>query len=732
MERQQNYVANVKHEPIDDVWHRYTIQLSYSFGYGWEDIIAGADRMADDLSPIQTVQLLTEWGAEKELLHAYQKSGFVFAEMEELSEEGMMLCIAGISKTLDRPTMITWFNQINGFGITTMGECSDRDIRSYAEVIAGKRFTDAAAEDKANTSRAEGSRAAGVRGIRQVTGCRTEAGDNGMFPRGDSQDEAMEMLDLIMGIRKYPRIYKYEIQLDSPPLTWDDVLRAADNLHLLDVALLEHMTYGNGKPEEREEKDITDAFFKNTDIALRRIPGLDTEHDFLAVRGGSLRLNVDVKVYFHNGKNLVTVYAPVADDARIREYAETTLCQVFQAELRHRSDENSKTEKPKSDPAETEPRKEQEPKPAPAKTEPDQTTDAPDDFRIQDGVLKGYRGKGGHVVIPNGVTSIGDFAFHYCSSLTSVAIPDGVTSIREYTFKNCENLTSITIPDGVTAIGDKAFKECKSLTSITIPDSVTFIGKNAFEDCESLKSIVFPSGGKFISNSTFEGCSSLTSVTIPDGVTSICKSAFKDCGSLTDIAVSSSVKTIAEGAFEGCGSLRSIIIPDGATSIGKSAFKGCKGLTKITVPNSVKSIGSGAFEGCSGLISVTISDGMASIGKSVFKDCKSLTAIVIPDHVKSIGESAFGGCSSLTSVTIPDSVTAVDGSAFAGCEKLTSVTLPKRFEPTLKTLFADCKSIKDIRYSDGENVRLAVNLPESKQTAADEPKKNFWQRLFKK
>ena len=709
MERQQNYVANVKHEPIDDVWHRYTIQLSYSFGYGWEDIIAGADRMADDLSPIQTVQLLTEWGAEKELLHAYQKSGFVFAEMEELSEEGMMLCIAGISKTLDRPTMITWFNQINGFGITTMGECSDRDIRSYAEVIAGKRFTDAATEDKANTSRAEGSRAAGVRGIRQVTGCRTGAGDNGMFPRGDSQDEAMEMLDLIMGIRKYPRIYKYEIQLDSPPLTWDDVLRAADNLHLLDVALLEHMTYGNGKPEEREEKDITDAFFKNTDIALRRIPGLDTEHDFLAVRGGSLRLNVDVKVYFHNGKNLVTVYAPVADDARIREYAETTLCQVFQAELRHRSDENSKTEKPKSDPAETEPRKEQEPKPAPAKTEPDQTTDAPDDFRIQDGVLKGYRGKGGHVVIPNGVTSIGDFAFHYCSSLTSVAIPDSVT-----------------------AIGDKAFKECKSLTSITIPDSVTFIGKNAFEDCESLKSIVFPSGGKFISNSTFEGCSSLTSVTIPDGVTSICKSAFKDCGSLTDIAVSSSVKTIAEGAFEGCGSLRSITIPDGATSIGKSAFKGCKGLTKITVPNSVKSIGSGAFEGCSGLISVTISDGMASIGKSVFKDCKSLTAIVIPDHVKSIGESAFGGCSSLTSVTIPDSVTAVDGSAFAGCEKLTSVTLPKRFEPTLKTLFADCKNIKDIRYSDGENVRLTVNLPESKQTAADEPKKNFWQRLFKK
>ena len=709
MERQQNYVANVKHEPIDDVWHRYTIQLSYSFGYGWEDIIAGADRMADDLSPIQTVQLLTEWGAEKELLHAYQKSGFVFAETEELSEEGMMLCIAGISKTLDRPTMITWFNQINGFGITTMGECSDRDIRSYAEVIAGKRFTDAATEDKANTSRAEGSRAAEVRGIRQVTGCRTGAGDNGMFPRGDSQDEAMEMLDLIMGIRKYPRIYKYEIQLDSPPLTWDDVLRAADNLHLLDVALLEHMTYGNGKPEEREEKDITDAFFKNTDIALRRIPGLDTEHDFLAVRGGSLRLNVDVKVYFHNGKNLVTVYAPVADDARIREYAETTLCQVFQAELRHRSDEESKTEKPKSDPAETEPRKEQEPKPAPAKTEPDQTTDAPDDFRIQDGVLKGYRGKGGHVVIPNGVTSIGDFAFHCCSSLTSVAIPDGVT-----------------------AIGDKAFKECKNLTSVTIPDSVTFIGKNAFEDCESLKSIVFPSGGKFISNNTFEGCSSLTSVTIPDGVTSICKSAFKDCGSLTDIAVSSSVKTIAEGAFEGCGSLRSIIIPDGATSIGKSAFKGCKGLTKITVPKSVKSIGSGAFEGCSGLISVTISDGMASIGKSVFKDCKSLTAIVIPDHVKSIGESAFGGCSSLTSVTIPDSVTAVDGSAFAGCEKLTSVTLPKRFEPTLKTLFADCKSIKDIRYSDGENVRLTVNLPESKQTAADEPKKNFWQRLFKK
>ncbi|MDC0550285.1 leucine-rich repeat domain-containing protein [bacterium] len=102
----------------------------------------------------------------------------------------------------------------------------------------------------------------------------------------------------------------------------------------------------------------------------------------------------------------------------------------------------------------------------------------------------------GVLVIPNSidgnpVTSIGDYAFVFCPSLTSISIPDSVTSIGGFAFFDCTSLTSITIGNGVTSIGGFAFQSCTSLTSITIPDGVTSIGERAFESCTSLTSITF-------------------------------------------------------------------------------------------------------------------------------------------------------------------------------------------------------------------------------------------------
>lgn len=99
-----------------------------------------------------------------------------------------------------------------------------------------------------------------------------------------------------------------------------------------------------------------------------------------------------------------------------------------------------------------------------------------------------------NVVIGEGVTSIGSFAFYGCSNLASITIPDSVTLIGQYAFFSCSSLTSITIPDGVTSIGYYTFRLCSSLTSITIPDGITYIGNEAFSDCSSLASITVPNG----------------------------------------------------------------------------------------------------------------------------------------------------------------------------------------------------------------------------------------------
>ena len=282
--------------------------------------------------------------------------------------------------------------------------------------------------------------------------------------------------------------------------------------------------------------------------------------------------------------------------------------------------------------------------------------------------------------IPSSVTSIGEYAFHGCRSLTSINIPSSVTSIGEYAFASCSSLPSINIPYSVTSIGGRAFASCSSLTSINIPSSMTSIEWSTFEGCSSLTSINIPSSVTSIDLQAFWGCSSLTSINIPSSVTSIGQSAFWDCSSLTSINIPSSVTSIDLQAFMGCSSLTSINIPSSVTSIGQSAFNGCSSLTSINIPSSVTSIGERAFKDCSSLTAFTVdanNPNYCADGCMLFNKEKTtlITAVGsqktynIPSSVTSIGQSAFSDCSSLTSINIPSSVTSIGEYAFSGALK---------------------------------------------------------------
>ena len=271
-------------------------------------------------------------------------------------------------------------------------------------------------------------------------------------------------------------------------------------------------------------------------------------------------------------------------------------------------------------------------------------------------------------------------------NLTYEENESGIT-ITGYT-GNKKKTTKLVIPEKiggkkVTSIEEYAFSFCSGLTSITLPDSVTSIGWGAFRGCSGLKSITIPKGVTSIEARTFEGCSGLTSITILERVTSIRGWAFGNCSGLTSITIPKSVTSIGDhsyNAFAGCSSLTSIKVSkenkyydsrnDCNAIINTKSNTLVSGCENTVIPDSVTSIEIEAFYGCSGLKSITIPKGVTSIKNLVFYGCSGLTSITIPKGVTGIGDRAFGGCSGLTSITIPKSVTAIYDEIFPGCDNL--------------------------------------------------------------
>ena len=350
--------------------------------------------------------------------------------------------------------------------------------------------------------------------------------------------------------------------------------------------------------------------------------------------------------------------------------------------------------------------------------------------------ITGYTGPGGAVTIPNIingaslVTSIGNEAFFYCASLTSVTIPNSVTNIGYGAFGVCTNLTSVYFMGNAPSIGSDVFDFDNNVTvyywpgttgwstnfggvpaavlpfnytvnadgtititgytgpggAVTIPNSVTSIGNNAFDECTSLTSITIPASVTNIGESVFVACENLTAITVDalnPAYSSLGGVLFDKsqttliqfpAGKAESYAIPNSVTNIGYGAFGLCAGLTNIAIPNSVIIIGDHAFDCDTGLTSVTIPDSVTNIGQGAFDN-TGLTSVTIPDSVTNIGDSAFSNCQNLTNVVIGNGVKSIGYCGFWESYGLTSVVIGNSVTSIGDGAF-DLTGLTNVTIP--------------------------------------------------------
>ena len=240
--------------------------------------------------------------------------------------------------------------------------------------------------------------------------------------------------------------------------------------------------------------------------------------------------------------------------------------------------------------------------------------------------------------------------------LSSIVLPKGITTIGDDAFSYNTSLTSIKIPNTVTTIGKRAFYGCTNLTSIEIPDSVTYIGEYCFWNCNRLQKIKLSKKIQTINQGLLEGCSSLTEIEIPEGVESIGYAAFRSCDKLTTITLPASLTYITGSALTRLSRLTEVKVADGNNSFkfengmllskdGKTMYMALLTLTEINVPNGVVSI---------------VGDGLSG---------SNATKIILPDTVSSnFGGAVFNGMNKLTTIELSSTsknLKLVDGNLYS-------------------------------------------------------------------
>ena len=300
------------------------------------------------------------------------------------------------------------------------------------------------------------------------------------------------------------------------------------------------------------------------------------------------------------------------------------------------------------------------------------------------------------IVIPEGVTSIGENAFYNLNTLESAVLPDSLIEMGMYAFAGCTALQDIEFGSGLSVIPVGAFGGC-AIASLTLPETVTDIYFDAFRGCRELTGVTLPDSVTYLGSSVFAECEALTEVTLPKGLTSIENATFKDCGSLTKIEIPAGVKSIGSSAFEGC-ALNKIALPDGVERIGDRAFYYCDELASVVFPDSISEMGMDVlfstayydnetnwkdgvlFAGCHLLDAdrvtgegYTVPKGTRTIAGGAFDLSGSLKkGIVLNEELVYLGREAFKNCA-FEEIVIHKSVTMIGSDAFFGCDELERV-----------------------------------------------------------
>ena len=326
------------------------------------------------------------------------------------------------------------------------------------------------------------------------------------------------------------------------------------------------------------------------------------------------------------------------------------------------------------------------------------------------------------VSLPDGLTSIGDFAFDFCKQLTSIDLPEGLISIGEYAFIECSRLSSISIPASVCSIKGSAFAYCTSITRFSLAEGNTAFSVDAdgvLYNADGSELVSYPRGKTddysipqtvtAVSAGAFSGCRSLNSVTIPQGVATIGCEAFLDTG-LQTVQLPASITDIEEDAFDSCEDLRGLYNYSRTCSIGSSIYTlgNPNATTLFGYPGSttesfaarnhyrfvnIESYNSGTcgenggdnllwyFDENTNTLQITGSGNMENYfpGSEVpwIYYIDQIHAISLPDGMTSIGARAFSNLRNVTSADIPDGVTRIEADAFYGCSGLCDVSLPE-------------------------------------------------------